>query len=307
MGLPGPSGISIAGPPGPQGETGPAGPQGEPGLDGLNGLPGEQGPKGDAGDPGTPGPQGPQGETGPAGPQGPQGDVGPAGPDGPQGDAGPAGPQGEMGSVGPPGPQGEQGDPGPAGTQGDVGPVGPQGPQGEPGLPGEAGPAGPEGLQGETGPAGPPGADGDTAIEVSALPVVPVAHRLYRLTGLDPNAKAAPGYYRHDGTGWMCFGYASTYPWGNTGSAPAFSVIPGTKMTWSQNQDIVAATITFSRPGVFSAIKIGAGAFPLPTMPNRMARELYTGAWTDAAATLASIVIEDDGTYLLCAAAEVSP
>jgi hypothetical protein len=206
-----------------------------------------------------------------------------------RGDAGPAGPQGLQGELGPVGPQGIQGDPGPAG---------PPGPQGDPGL---------DGLNGLPGPAGPPGADGDTAIEVSALPVEPVAHRLYRLTALDPVAKGAPGYYRHDGTGWMCFGHASTYPWGNTGANPAFPVIPGAKMTWSQDQDIVAATISFSRPGVFSAMKTGAGAFPLPTMANRMARELYEGAWADASAALAHIVIEDDGTYLICAAAEVSP
>ena len=231
------------------------------------------------------------GGTGIPGPQGPQGEPGPVGPPGPSG----------IGYAGPPGPQGPQGEPGPPGLQGDPGLDGVSGPPGDPGFPG------PEGPQGEPGPAGPPGADGDTAIEVSALPVIPVAHRLYRLTGLDPNAKAAPGYYRHDGTGWLCFGYASTYPWGNTGSNPAFAVIPGSKMTWSQDQDIAAATISFSRPGVFSAIKTGAGAFPLPTMANRMARELYDGAWADAAAALASIVIEDDGTYLICAAAEVSP
>jgi hypothetical protein len=122
--------------------------------------------------------------------------------------------------------------------------------------------------------------------------------QLFYLTADDSTAKAAPGMYVHDGTGWICIFYTSAYTWGNTGATPAFTAIPGQKFTWTQNQEITSCTVTFTRPGIISATKSGAYAFAVPTMAGRTTKLVGTGAWIAAPLALCTIMVEDDGTYL---------
>lgn len=130
-------------------------------------------------------------------------------------------------------------------------------------------------------------------------------YQYFYLTTADSTAKAAPGMYIHDGTGWNCIFYNAAYVWGNTGATPAFTAIPGQKFTWTQDQEITSCTVTFTRPGIISATKSGAYAFALPTMAGRTSKVLFSGAWTAAPLALCDITIEDDGTYLICSSSEI--
>jgi len=159
-----------------------------------------------------------QGETGPAGDTGPQGETGPTGATGATGPQGDQGDQGDTGATGATGPQGDQGDTGATGAQGD------QGIQGETGLAGATGAQGIQGIQGDTGAPGAAGADGDDGddgadgagfADVSTLPGSPTAGTIYRLTATDGTAKAARGFYQHDGTAWFCLLQLAVYDLGN--------------------------------------------------------------------------------------------
>ena len=119
------------------------------------------------------------------------------------------------------GPAGEDGDTGPQGDQGIQGIQGIQGETGATGAKGDAGDTGPQGSQGDTGATGAAGADGDDGADgagftsVSTLPASPTAGTIYRLTATDTAAKAAKGFYQHDGTAWFCLLQLAVYDLGD--------------------------------------------------------------------------------------------
>jgi hypothetical protein len=140
---------------------------------------------------------------------------------------------------------------------------------------------------------------------VAALPAAGiVAGRCYRLTAADSTAKAGPGIYVHDGTGWACIDCTTHYALGNLGAAPTLAAIPGVRYTAVQNVNITTApAITFTRPGSIKILK--TGAFTVVgkcTMAGRTGKELYTDAWTPSGGAIANWLIEDDGTYIVSAA-----
>lgn len=131
-----------------------------------------------------------------------------------------------------------------------------------------------------------------------------VTGQIFRLTANDATAKAPPGLYKHDGTGWACIDCTSPYALGNLGAAPTLAAIPGVRYTATQDQNITTApAITFSRPGIICITKTGAfTVIGKPTMAGRTSKELMTDAWTPSAGALSVWVIQDDGTYLISSA-----
>jgi hypothetical protein len=139
--------------------------------------------------------------------------VGPAGAAGADGAAGPQGDTGETGPQGDQGPQGIQGETGATGAKGDTGDTGPQGSQGDTGATGAAGADGHD------------GADGSGFTDVASLPASPTAGTIYRLTATDTTAKAAKGFYQHDGAAWFCLLQLAVHDLGNlTGSVTIPSI-----------------------------------------------------------------------------------
>jgi len=102
-----------------------------------------------------------------------------------------------------------------------VGPAGAAGADGAAGPPGDTGDTGPQGIQGDTGATGAAGADGGDGADgagftdVASLPASPTAGTIYRLTATDTAAKAAKGFYQHDGTAWFCLLQLAVYDLGD--------------------------------------------------------------------------------------------
>jgi hypothetical protein len=121
---------------------------------------------------------------------------------------------------------------------------------------------------------------------------------LVYLNDADNTAKAPPGIYIHDGTGWLCFVCLAAYALGNLGATPALSLIAGAAYTMVVDQEISAATIAMSRPGIpaiFRASNAGGVAIAVPTMTARTTKTVGFDAITGA---LSTGTIWDDGTYL---------
>lgn len=140
---------------------------------------------------------------------------------------------------------------------------------------------------------------------VASLPAEPVTGTFYRLTTADATAKAAPGVYRWNGSGWVCESYDAVYDLGTLGATPSLALIPGAAYIATQGEAVTACAITM-QPGVATIRKTGEYAFAAPTMTGRTTKELADGAWDAASAALALLTIENDGTYLIVSASELT-
>ena len=139
---------------------------------------------------------------------------------------------------------------------------------------------------------------------VTSLPTSPIAGQLVRLTTADATAKAAPGAYMHDGVGWTCVSYESSYALGNLGATPSLTLIPGASYTATVNAEITTFTVAFTRPGLCSITLTNASTLDVaqPTMADRTSKLLAEAAWDGAATALSRCLLEDDGTYLIASA-----
>lgn len=125
-----------------------------------------------------------------------------------------------------------------------------------------------------------------------------VTGQVFHLTAADDTAKAPPGLYVHDGTGWLCLGCLAAYAFGNLGATPSLSMIAGAAYTMVVDQEITSATVALSRPGIpviFRAANAGGDAVAVPTMTARTTKTVGIDAITGA---LSTGTIWDDGTYL---------
>lgn len=140
--------------------------------------------------------------------------------------------------------------------------------------------------------------------EVTSLTSTPIAGQLVRLTTADDTAKAAPGVYMHDGTGWTCVSYSAPYALGNLGATPSLTLIPGASYTATVNAEITSFTVAFTRPGLCSITLTNASTLAVaqPAMAGRTSKLLADGAWDGAATALSKALVEDDGTYLVVSA-----
>lgn len=140
--------------------------------------------------------------------------------------------------------------------------------------------------------------------EVTSLPSTPIAGQLVRLTTADDTAKAAPGIYMHDGTGWSCISFEAAYALGNLGATPSLSLIPGSSYTATVDAEITTFTVAMTRPGLCSITLTNASelAIAQPAMAGRTSKLLAAWAWDGAATALSKALIEDDGTYLIASA-----
>lgn len=130
-----------------------------------------------------------------------------------------------------------------------------------------------------------------------------VTGQVFRLTAADATAKAAPGIYMHDGTGWICLRCIVPYTWGNMGATPTLALIAGCDYILTADQNWTAA-VTMSRPGVCNWTKAGEFAAGTPTMSGRTVKARTADGWTDAGAALCEGCFRDDGTYLWISAVE---
>ena len=139
---------------------------------------------------------------------------------------------------------------------------------------------------------------------VTALPETPIAGQMIRLTTADDDAKAAPGIYSHDGTGWTCISYESAYDLGNLGATPSLTLIPGASYTATVNAEVTSFTATFTRPGLASITLTNATEYAIaqPAMDGRTSKLLADGAWDGAATALSKALLEDDGVYMVVSA-----
>jgi len=131
-------------------------------------------------------------------------------------------------------------------------------------------------------------------------------YRLCVLTAADATAKAGPGLYWWDGTGWLCLVCAVPYAWGNLGATPTTALIAGCDYVFVRDQAITGWTLTLSRPGVCNWTLTGAFACADPTCTGRTFVERET-TWSD---NIVSALIEgafrDDGTRMICSAVELN-
>jgi hypothetical protein len=130
---------------------------------------------------------------------------------------------------------------------------------------------------------------------VSALPGSPVAGTLYRLTAADNTALAAPGWYSHDGTGWVCHGYYAPYALGNWQGTTVKALIPGLDYSATVSGNLTAGWgITMARAGTVRVRATNAASsVALPAGTTKMRG---TGAMADLAAALAEWLVTNDGT-----------
>lgn len=113
-----------------------------------------------------------------------------------------------------------------------------------------------------------------TTDDVSALPsgFGIIVGLVYRLTTTDNVVKVPPGFYYHDGTGWICNGCAGVYAYGNLGATPSMSLISGAAYSWVVNQIVTSWSLTMSRPGepaIYFCANAGGLAVAVPTMSGR--------------------------------------
>ncbi len=139
---------------------------------------------------------------------------------------------------------------------------------------------------------------------VTSLPTSPIAGQLVRLTTADATAKAAPGAYMHDGVGWTCVSYESSYALGNLGATPSLTLIPGASYTATVDAKVTSFAVAFTRPGLCSITLTNASTLDVaqPTMADRTSKLLAEAAWDGAATALSRCLLEDDGTYLIASA-----
>lgn len=141
---------------------------------------------------------------------------------------------------------------------------------------------------------------------VTALPSSPATGYVCWLSTADSTAKAPPGVYLYDGTGWLCLQCNAVYDLGSTGATPSHTLIAGARYKATQSAAVTTWTVSISRPGIVYLTLAGAYSLQSPTMTSRTAKALGDAAWDDAAVALKKVALEDDGTYLIYICSEMS-